>query len=198
MRVPKRIRTRAIRGAAAVAALLLAAGTTEVQAQARGPVFGLEASINYGFIGGDDLDFLDSGIGFEAIGSLAWPSGLELGAGAGISSHDVDPGDEDADMTNLFAEARYRFNVPADEIRHLHPYVAGRVGLTDLSIESESDGIEIEADTDGLLLGLGGGLEYWLSESVGLDAAGVLHFLNYDNDVNGTKVDLRGGVKVRF
>lgn len=168
---------------------MLAFLATPMSAQSLDP--GLAVSVNYGFLGGDDFDLIDPAIGFEALGSLAWPSGFELGVGVGISSHDVDPGDADADFTSLFGEGRYRFNVPADEVRHLHPFLAGRLGYVSLDFDGD-------VDTSGLLFGAGGGAEYWLSEVVALDGGLHLNFLNLDDDVSGTKVDLRLGAKVRF
>ena len=181
----------------ALAALGSLAATRPAVAQ-NGPMFGLTVAINYGFLGGEDLDLLDDAIGFETIGSLAFPSGLELGAGVGISSHDIDPGSADASLTTVFADGRYRFNVPAGEVRHFHPFIGGRLGYASLGADPSGPGIDDDESVSGLLFGFGGGLEYWLSESVGLDGGAQLNFLSLENDVGGTKFDIRAGVKVRF
>lgn len=186
---------RALVAVAILAGAAIAFSPADAAAQDDRPVFGLTASIGYGFLGGEDLDALDDGLGFEAIGSVAWPRGFELGVGAGISNHDVDPGDVGADLTVLFGEGRYRFGVPAASVPHMHPYVAARVGYANL----DADGGLLDGDgVSGLLAGLGGGLEYWLSEGVAIDGGGTFNFLNLSDDVSGTKLDLRAGLKVRF
>lgn len=169
-------------------------------AQQAGAV-GLEVTAGYNLMGGDDLDVLDNALGFEAIGSYAFPAGLELGVGAGISTHDIPGDDLDANITNVFGEGRYRFGVPASEVPHLHPFLAGRVGWSSLSFDTTGDE---DASTTGLLIGGGGGLEYWLSDTVGLVGAALLQFLDYGSsdevpgDRSGREVDLRAGLKVRF
>lgn len=185
---------RRIAGLAVALAMVLGAGG--VQAQGSPSMFGVAAAVDYGFLGGDDFDLLDGAIGFEALGSLAWPGGLEVGVGVGIASHDIDPGDASADLTSVFGEGRYRFGVPAAEPSHLHPFVAGRVGYANLGVDpisgNGSDG------ASGLLFGFGGGVEYWLSESVAIEGAGMFNLLNLEDDVGGTKLGIRAGGKVRF
>lgn len=177
----------------------LALGATAPLAAQQGRV-GLEVTVGVNLMGGEDLETVDDALGFEALGSYAFPSGLELGAGAGISTHGRTGTELDANVTSVFAEGRYRFGVPAETVPHLHPFVAGRIGWTSLSLESTGD----DASTTGLLVGGGAGLEYWLTDTVGLVGTALLHFLEYGSsdeipaEVSGREVDLRAGLKVRF
>lgn len=184
-----------------VATAALAAWSAHPSAAQQAGTIGLEVTAGYNLMGGDDFDVLDDAFGFEALGSYAFPTGLELGVGAGISTHDRPATDLDANMTNVFAEGRYRFGVPAPRVPHLHPFLAARVGWSSLSFDTASDD---DASTTGLLIGGGGGLEYWLTDTVGIVGAALLHFLDYGSsdevpgDISGREVDLRAGLKVRF
>lgn len=162
---------------------------------------GLEASAGYHILGGDDFDALDNAIGFEALGSYAFDSGLELGIGTGITSHDFDGAfASSGDIVSVFADGRYRFQYPAPSTPHLHPFIAARIGWTQLSLEVD-DGDDPSAS--GFLVGGGGGVEYWFTDAVAVVGAGTFDFLDYGDsdelpDFSGNRVDLRGGLKVRF
>lgn len=183
--------------AAALAGLTLLALSGPVHAQS-GQGVGLEVTVGYQTLSGDDFEAFDDAAAFETIGSYAWTDGWELGIGAGIASHDVDEllGDESVDRTDVFGEGRYRFNVPAGQRSHLHPFLSGRLGYTSLSADAADD------SEGGLLLGGGAGLEYWLSDEVGLVGAANLDYLSYGEvegiDRSGLGMRVRGGLKVRF
>lgn len=185
--------------AAALAGLALLALSGPVHAQS-GQGFGLEVTVGYQTLTGDDFDGLDDAAAFETVGSYGWTDGWELGIGAGIASHGVDgAGDVSVDRTDVFGEGRYRFNVPAGPRPHLHPFLSGRLGYTSLSADADDD------SRGGLLLGGGAGLEYWLSDEVGLVGAANLDYLSYGEvdgidgtDASGLGMRVRGGLKVRF
>jgi hypothetical protein len=193
--------TRFTSGISALAFLMsMGLAATEIRAQV-GRI-GVEASGGYHVLGGDDFDGFDNAFGFEAIGSYAFPSGLELGVGAGIASHDVDGSiATSADVVGIFGEGRYRFGFPAPTTPHLHPFVAGRLGWSRISLE-------VSGETDdpagsGLLLGLGGGVEYWFTDAVAAVGAGTINWLDVAAsdelpDLTGRSVDFRVGLKVRF
>lgn len=175
---------------------LLLLSAVDARAQSQG--IGLEVNAGYDILTGDDFDAFENGLGFEVIGSHAWTSGWELGVGAGFSSHDLDGLDgPSADQINVFGEARYRFGVPAAVPTHTHPFVLGRLGYTRLDVDDD-------ASQSGLLAGAGGGVEYWLTDEVGILGAGVLQLLSYgdSDDVpverDGVEFNLHGGLKVRF
>lgn len=177
--------------------LLLA--VTPARAQSQG--LGLEVTTGYNALSGEDFGAFSNDLGFEVIGSHAWASGWELGIGTGIALHDFETGvDRSADIVNVFGEARYRFGVPGAVIRHPHPFIVGRLGYSRLSLDLD-DG---DATQDGLMAGLGGGLEYWLTNEVGLVGGALLHLLSYDSNAevpverDGAQVSLRGGLKLRF
>jgi hypothetical protein len=172
---------------AALAAAIATIGSTEARAQATSQGFGLEVTAGAAIPTGDDFDALDPGLAFEAIGSVGWTSGWEFGIGAGFASLGG-PGDENFDLVEVFGEGRYRFGVPAAVVRHAHPFLAGRIGYASLS-NGDSNG--------GLLVGGGGGLEYWITDEVGLVGAGFYEFLSLD-ELNGGEIKLQAGVKVRF
>lgn len=196
---PWKTSTSTIRGpgrvaAAALAGLALLALSGPVHAQS-GQGVGLEVTVGYQTLTGDDFDGFDDAAAFETVGSYAWTDGWELGIGAGIASHGVDElvGDESVDRTDVFGEGRYRFNVPAGPGPHLHPFLSGRLGYTSLSSDAADD------SEGGLLLGGGAGLEYWLSDEVGLVGAANLDYLSYgENEGSGLGMRVRGGLKVRF
>lgn len=188
-------------GVAFAGALFLALAAAPAAAQNQGRI-GLEVSAGYDLPGGDELDDLDPAIGFETIGSYALDGGLELGVGLGFASHDLDGGvASSGNIVNVFGEGRYRFGVPADRVPHLHPFLAARLGWTRLTLDIEDVGDD--PSSSGLLFGGGGGVEYWFTDTVAAVGAGTIHFLNYgDSDGlperNGHRIDLRGGLKVRF
>ena len=186
-------------------ASIIAAGTVvavlpqQLQAQ-RTQGIGLEVSAGYHFLGGDDFRGIENAFGFETIGSLAWVTGWEAGVGAGFTSHDLaGPGDASADIVDVFGEGRYRFNVPGATIRHPHPFLAGRVGFSRLTL---GDGAS--ASQNGFLVGFGGGVEYWLTDEVGFLGAGTMNVRSYGDsdeirvDRSGTDFRIRAGMKVRF
>lgn len=185
---------------AALAGLALLALSGPAHAQS-GQGVGLEVTVGYQTLTGDDFDGFDDAAAFETVGSYAWTDGWELGIGAGIASHGVDElvGDASVDRTDVFGEGRYRFNVPAGPRPHLHPFLSGRLGYTSLSSDAADD------SQGGLLLGGGAGLEYWLSDEVGLVGAANLDYLSYGEvdgvegtDASGLGMRVRGGLKVRF
>lgn len=163
---------------------------------------GLEASAGYYMLGGDDFDPFDNALGFEALGSYAFDSGLELGVGTGITSHDLDGTIANSgDVVSVFADGRYRFAYPASSAPHLHPFVAARVGWSRMSLDVEDEGDDPSAS--GLLVGGGGGVEYWFTDAVAVTGAGMFDLLDYGNsdelaDFSGNRVVLKGGLKVRF
>lgn len=187
--------------AAALAGLALLALSGPVHAQSSQGA-GLEVTVGYQTLTGDDFDDLGDAAAFETIGSYAWTDGWELGIGAGIASHGVDDvGDVSADRVDVFGEGRYRFNVPAGQRPHLHPFLSGRLGYTSLSTDAPGG----DVSRGGLLLGGGAGLEYWLSDEVGLLGAANLDYLSYGEpdeiageDASGLGLRVRGGLKVRF
>ena len=164
--------------------------------KAQGQGFGLEVNAGYDMMTGEDFDAFDNELGFEAIGSYAWVSGWELGIGAGFSDYELN-GAASVDQLNVFGEGRYRFGTPASLTPHVHPFVQGRIGYTRLDLAND-------ASQSGLLVGAGGGVEYWISDEVAVVGDGVVHFLSYgDSDEvpvkrDGAEVSLRGGLKVRF
>lgn len=185
-----------------VAFLVAAAlGATTLQAQdARGQGVGLQVDAGASILTGDDFEALDTGLVFTALGSYAWVTGWEVGVAAGFASHDMEStvaapsatatGSTDAQLNNVSAVVRKRFNVPADPAQHLHPYVEGRVGWAELDVDGGGS-------ESGLQGGLGVGLEYWLSHAVGLTGGLNGSFLSL-GDASGLRIVPRAGLKVRF
>lgn len=167
---------------------------------------GIGLKVNAGFAapGGDLGDGdpgdvgLDGGFGFEATVSRAWSSGLEIGVGTGISFHDLSGFDDDADLLTIYAEPIYRIGARADRVPHLHPFFGGRIGYARL--DHPLDG----ASRDGFVAGPIGGLEYWLSDEVGIVGTASFDFFNLGeteaggDDVGGSRLGIQGGLKVRF
>lgn len=185
----------------AVAGGLSLAAAAPTTAQTGGRI-GLEASAGYHLLGGDDFEPFDDALGFEALGSYAFDSGLELGIGTGITSHDLDGTiANQGDIVTVFADGRYRFGYPAPSAPHLHPFVAARVGWSRMTLEVAAEGDDPSAS--GLLVGGGGGVEYWFTDAVAVVGSGTFDLLDYGSsdelaDFGGNRVVLEGGVKVRF
>jgi hypothetical protein len=197
-----RLRTRqlCLPAIALLAAGLVAARPADAQEISidRSTMVGLEVDAGLDMLGGDDFDGFDNAAGFEALGSVGWPSGFELGLGAGFSSHGYgENSDLSADITNVFLSGRYRFNYPGTGLPHIHPFLAARAGYSHIGGDA--------AGRSGFLLGGQAGLEYWFTDEVAAVASGLLHYLSYgevdnepDSDISGTQTELRAGLKVRF
>lgn len=170
-------------------------------AQSQG--IGLKVNAGYANPGGDlgddagDLG-LGGGLGFEATLSNAWASGLEIGLGTGISFHDMGGLDDDADLITVFAEPIYRIGARALRTPHLHPFFGGRIGYARLA--HPVDGLS----RSGLVVGPIGGLEYWLSDQVGIVGTASFDFFDFGEpeagggDIGGNRLAIQGGLKVRF
>lgn len=152
------------RVAFALVALLLLWPTAVSAQGASGQGLGLEVDGGYRFLAGDELDGLDDGYAVHALGSYAWRTGWEAGVGAGISFHDP-AADVDGDITEVVGFARYRFGVPAGTVRHLHPFLEARAGITRFSTAAPG---EDDVSQEGALVGGQAGAEYWLTDGVGL------------------------------
>lgn len=175
---------------AAAFALAFAAATTgadDLLAQ-QGQGFGLQVDIGASVLTGDDFDAWDTGVNFDALGSYAWTSGWEAGVAAGFASHDVNG--DDTQLNNVSAVLRKRFHVPRTRAPHLHPYLEGRFGW----VQNDPDA----GDSDsGIELGGGAGLEYWLSQQVGLTGGVNLGYIDIA-EASGLRIVPRAGLKVRF
>lgn len=198
---------------------LLAAVPLTLQAQdggAPGEGLGIKANAGYlnfsGDLGGDELVGLDDGVGFEGVLSWGWPSGFELGAGVGFGSHDLDedePGDFSADVTTIFLEPLYRFNVQAAEAPHLHPFIGARGGYASLGFDEDFVSVGEDDTKGGFLVGGLAGLELWFSDNLGIVGSVAYDYLSFDvneddaisvedeDTVSGGRVGIRGGVKLR-
>lgn len=197
----------------------LAAVPLTLQAQdggAPGEGLGIKANVGYlnfsGDLGGDELVGLDDGVGFEGVLSWGWPSGFELGAGVGFGSHDLDedePGDFSGDVTTIFLEPLYRFNVRAAEAPHLHPFLGARAGYASLGFDEDFPAVGEDDTKGGFLVGGIGGLELWFSHNVGIVGSLAYDYLSFDvneddaistedeDTVSGGRLGIRGGVKLR-
>lgn len=184
-------------GATLVAALALLA-LLPASAAAQNQGIGLKVNAGFANPGGDLGDELDSGPGFEATLSHAWATGLEIGIGTGISFHDAGLPDDDADLITVYAEPIYRIGASAERAPHLHPFFGGRVGYARLG--HPVDGL----DRSGFMVGPIGGLEYWLTDEVGLVGTAAFDFFNFGepeaggDDIGGNRLGIQGGLKVRF
>lgn len=180
---------------AAAFALTLAAPSA---ASAQG--VGLEVDGGYRALAGDDFDGLEDGWAVHALGSYGWETGWEAGAGVGISFHDPEVGDADGDITEVVGFLRYRFGVPGAPVKHLHPFVEGRAGLTRFSTSTATDD---DVSQDGVLLGGQAGVEYWLSDAVGVVGAAGLEYLDFSADDGladraGLSLRPHVGLKLRY
>lgn len=194
---------RAPLGLALMAAVALGLGLPATGA-AQNLGYGLKVNAGLASPGGDLGDGdpgdvgLDSGLGFDATVSRAWASGFELGLGTSISFHDVDGIGENADLITVYAEPIYRFGVRAGHVPHLHPFFGGRVGYAHLGHPVD------DASRSGFVVGPIGGVEYWLSDEVGLVGTASFDFFNFGetdaggDDIGGSRFGIQGGLKVRF
>jgi hypothetical protein len=162
---------------------------------------GLEVGVAGSFLGGEDFDPLGDAARFEVLGTIMMPSSFEVGIGTNVASHDLEGSADNADLTNVFGEVRYRFGYPAAVTPHLHPFVAGRAGYSRLAVD-EGFG---DSSHNGFLLGGGGGVEYWFTNKVAAVGSAMLNYVRFgegDNaaseSLSGTLTDLRAGLKVRF
>lgn len=190
-----------------------------------GQGIGLKVNAGYNTFGGDlgdlsvdgeaDQDFLDEGVGFEAVLSHGWSSGFELGVGAGFGSYDV-PGataDRSGDIITAFVEPLYRFNVGSPDAPHLHPFIGARAGYANLSLDEDEpfDDIGFTDDSRGGFMAGGlGGLELWFTNQVGVVGTVAYDYLSFDltddEQVNfddedtlaGGRLGFNAGLKVRF
>lgn len=203
------------------AAALLAATPLTLQAQdANAPGEGLGLKGNLGYysydddLGADELGGLDDGIGFEGVVSWGWPSGFELGAGVGFASQDVfdgEPASETtADVTTVFLEPTYRFNVGAAAAPHLHPFIGVRGGYASLGFDEDFPAVGEDDTKGGFQAGGLAGLELWLSHGVGVVGSVTYDHLSFDlneddeisigdeDTLSGGRLGFRGGLKLRL
>lgn len=203
---PRVLERRGLRTPLGLALMAVVALGLGLPATAGAQSFGYGLKVNAGLASpggelgdGDPGDVgLDSGLGLDATVSRAWAGGFELGLGTSISFHDVDGLGENADLITVYAEPIYRFGVRAGHVPHLHPFFGGRVGYAHLSHPVG------EASRDGFVVGPLGGVEYWLSDEVGLVGTASFDFFNFGesdaggDDIGGSQFAIQGGLKVRF
>lgn len=157
--------------------------------------FRVQAGPVVSILGGGDLDGLDSGFGGEIQFGVDGAGGFGLGAGVGLTSHDLEGADESMIHWSIFTEPRYTFNAARPGA---HFYVAGRVAYTVFDPESGS-GLLTET---GWSFGGGAGvlfpafgptkIDLWARISaVSVDVAGFS-----DSDRSGS--DIRAGASLRF
>lgn len=187
----------------AAAALLALAAPRPLAAQGLG--FGLEVDGGYRALQGEDFESVENGWSTHVLAGYAWSSGWEVGAGAGISFHDPENGaDVDGDITEAFGFARYRFGVPGSHAGHLHPFLEARGGLARFSTATPDVD---DVSSDGAMLGGQAGVEYWMSDAVGVVGALGVEYLTFsgDDDLPAVLPDRSGwslrphvGLKVRY
>lgn len=188
------------RGSFSLAGAVVAVLALAIPSPAPAQGVGLEVDGGYRMLSGDDFESLEDGWAAHALGSYAWETGWEAGAGVGISFHDPEVGDRDGDITELLGFLRYRFGVPGGAVRHLHPFLEGRVGLTRFSTSAPGDD---DVSQDGVTLGGQGGAEYWLSDAVGLVGAVGVQYLDFSAadglpDRSGVSLRPHVGLKIRY
>jgi len=186
--------TRALAATIGCLALLVPAGV-------RASGIGLEVGVAGSFLGGKDFDPLGDAAAFEVLGTVMVPLSLEVGIGTNVASHDIEGSPDNADLTNVFGEVRYRFNFPAAATPHMHPFVAGRAGYSRLA----SDAGLADTSRNGFLVGGGGGVEYWFTNKVAAVGSAMLNYVHFgegdsaaSQGLSGTLTDVRAGLKVRF
>lgn len=197
-----------------------------------GTGIGLEVNAGYYTFGGDlgtlelgegtESDFLDEGVGFEAILSYGFANGLGIGVGAGFGSHEVgdDPdggngtqdADRSADLTTIFLQPTYRLAAGGP----VEPFLGARLGFTSLAFDRDDPfddiGLDLSGDDSRSGLQLGGlaGVGIWVTDEVGLQGSVAFDYLSYDLEddddvdlgdddaISGGRLGFRGGLKVRF
>lgn len=196
-----RLRTDSRRTASLGMALLAVAAAglmTPSAASAQG--LGLEVDGGYRALQGEELEGLEDGYAAHALLSYGWPSGWEMGAGVGISFHDPEATGRDGDITEAVGLLRYRFNVPAGPVQHVHPFLEGRGGLA--RFHTSSGGAD-DISQPGVLVGGQGGVEFWLTDAVGLVGAVGLEYLSFSAEDglperSGWSVRPHAGLKIRY
>lgn len=153
--------------------------------------FGFDVNAGYLTLGGDELAPVGDGFETEASLRYQWPSGVDLGVGAGIGFlSDV----IEAELVSVFGEARYRLSSGG----HLRPFVALRAGYAELNPESEETATEFVGQ--GYSLGGNVGLELSVTESVAVQAAALLNHLRIEVDFRdprtGTEAGVRAGLRL--
>lgn len=149
---------------------------------------GLGAVGGYYTIEGDDFEEADPGFGAEGILRLTLLERLQLGGGVHWSRHRVDVLNTDLDVLVAFAEGRLTF---ARESPNIAPFIAGRVGYALSSTEIRVQGLEVEADAAGYLLGAIAGLEFPLGEHLALEGSASYYWLSFgETELSGSPITL--------
>ena len=142
--------------------------------------------------GGDELDGVDSGFGGEVQFGVDGAGGLGLGAGVGLTTHDLEGADESMTHWSIFAEPRYTFNAARPGA---HFYVAGRVAYTVFDPESGS-GLLTET---GWSIGGGAGVLFPAFGPTKIDLWARISAVNVDAEgFDRSGSDFRAGASLRF
>ncbi|MEN8143568.1 MAG: outer membrane beta-barrel protein [Gemmatimonadota bacterium] len=124
---------------------------------------GIQIDANGGVyvLGGDDFDGADAGFGGEVGVIYNFPSGFGLGVAGRRSTHNVDDPtgtgllDTSFEIIGFLGVIRYEFPGQSS----VTPYVEGRAGLSDVTVEVSSGGVSAESGATGFegagVVGLG-------------------------------------------
>ncbi|HEX2203973.1 MAG TPA: outer membrane beta-barrel protein [Longimicrobium sp.] len=182
------------------AALTLAALPAPVAAQ------NLSAGVFGGYfdLSGDEFDDADAGFGFGGVLAVGVHPRFEIGAGVIRTTHSLEGGGDDDEITALVihAEPRARFPLAGSPVV---PFVGARVGW----VKEDIDIGGVEAERDGLGFGAVGGVEVALGPTVAATLAASFTRVSLgDAEVGGTAIDgtdiegnvigLEAGLRFRF
>jgi len=126
--------------------------------------------------GGDDFGGVDTGFGGEFTARYLLPTGLSLGLGLGVSSHDVSGFRNDLRFVSLLGEIRYEVDAGPPALR---PFLGARAGYRGWGIDVPINGLSVSASADGGAVGGFAGFEAPIGPALSVEAAvhgGLMRF----------------------
>ncbi len=170
-----------------LSAMIMAASLFATPAAAQG----IQIDANGGVYspGGDDFDGTDAGFGGEVGVIYNFPSGFGLGVAGRRSSHNFDDSiglvDSSFEIVGFLGVIRYAFPGQSS----VTPYVEGRAGLSDVTLEVSSGGVSAESGASGFEGGAVVGLGIPVGTKVAVDLSAMFSYLNLgDFEIGGVSL----------
>lgn len=188
-----------------LSALFVAASLYATPAAAQG--IQIDANGGVYIPGGDDFDGTDAGFGGEVGVIYNFPSGFGLGVAGRRSTHDLDDPtgliDSSFEIVGFLGVIRYAFPSQSS----VTPYVEGRAGLSDVTLEVSAGGLSAESGATGFEGGAVIGLGIPVGTKVAVDLSAMFSYLNLGDfeiggvsltgtESTGSVIGFRGGFSI--
>jgi hypothetical protein len=151
--------------------------------------FGLEGTLGYQDLGGDNFEQIGGGFAWDIMAYHLWPSGWEVGVGVGLAYPSTGATASDLKTLSLYAQPIKHFNMDG----RTRPYIGAQLGYTDASFSDSSD----PRHGGYGLLAIVGGFEMWFSERWAFTVSGHVGGLSGQGETT-SRAGIRGGLRVLF